>query len=181
MSIGTYFIAILLPEDLTEKIRLIQKEFSTKYDSKRQLKIPVHITLIPPFKADEDIEQTILSALHEFVETEQSFTIGLRNFGNFRRKVVYIDVVEDPKLIQLKQNLDRFILNETELGLKQEYSGFHPHVTVANRDLSFQMFVKAWKEFSERKFDATFSVDGICLLKHNGSIWEILQDSSFKE
>lgn len=121
MTSSIYFVGILLPDELSEKIRSIQKEFELRFESKRQLRIPVHITLIPPFKAEEVTSQKIESALHEFVQKEESITIELKDFGNFRSKVVFVDVVPEVKLLQMKQNLDRFLTEKTELELNTRY------------------------------------------------------------
>jgi 2'-5' RNA ligase len=50
---------------------------------------------------------------------------------------------------------------------------FHPHLTLAFRDLKKPAFYKAWQEFKEKKCEATFSVTEIVLLKHNGKIWNV--------
>ena len=49
---------------------------------------------------------------------------------------------------------------------------FHPHVTIAFRDLKRAIFVEAWDFFQTQSFDRQFSVNGISLLKHDGVQWE---------
>lgn len=52
-------------------------------------------------------------------------------------------------------------------------------MTIATRDLRPSIFNKAWPEFQARKFDESFEVKNMSLLKHNGTVWEILNDFSF--
>ena len=53
---------------------------------------------------------------------------------------------------------------------------FHPHMTVAFRDLKKPNFVKAWEEFKDKLLDAEFIADRICLLKHDGKRWNSFQE-----
>jgi len=50
--------------------------------------------------------------------------------------------------------------------------GYHPHLTLAFRDLKKPMFKLAWAEFKERKYQQSFLTTGITLLKHNGKSWD---------
>ena len=57
--------------------------------------------------------------------------------------------------------------------------GFHPHITVAFRDLKKSQFVKAWEEFEHKEFNDTLLTTSFSLLKHNGKIWEVYKKYSF--
>ena len=49
---------------------------------------------------------------------------------------------------------------------------FHPHLTMAFRDLAPQMFSKAWDVYKDEPFESSFDVNKIWLLKHNGKSWD---------
>jgi 2'-5' RNA ligase len=51
---------------------------------------------------------------------------------------------------------------------------FHPHVTVAYRDLSFEMFKQAWEEYRHKSFHASFRADAVYLLQHDSRKWNII-------
>ncbi|MGZ5209988.1 MAG: RNA 2',3'-cyclic phosphodiesterase, partial [Kaistella sp.] len=53
-------------------------------------------------------------------------------------------------------------------------SQFHPHLTVAYRDLTFENFKKAWEEYEKKTFEDSFLVDKICLFKHDSQKWNLL-------
>jgi 2'-5' RNA ligase len=57
---------------------------------------------------------------------------------------------------------------------------FHPHLTVAFRDLKKPNYQLAWEEFKSKNFQAEFIADKITLLKHTGKVWEIHQEFDLK-
>jgi 2'-5' RNA ligase len=62
--------------------------------------------------------------------------------------------------------------------LNADYRGlpFHPHITIAFRDLKKSMFAKAWQEFSSKKFEAVWQVKVIVLLKNEDNQWRVLKE-----
>lgn len=176
-----YFLAIMTPPVLTTKVRSIQQEFARDYNSKRQLRIPPHITLVPPFKGEDKFEDELNTTLSAFSQKQDPFDIDLKNFGSFRKKVVFIDVVDNEKLKSLYSNLIAYLRENSPLDPPVYHEHFTPHVTVANRDLSYKAFEKCWPVFSKRKFSECFTVRSLCLLKHNGQVWEVLHEYNFIE
>jgi 2'-5' RNA ligase len=47
----------------------------------------------------------------------------------------------------------------------EDMRGFHPHMTIAFRDLKKNKFQEVWQLFKERKFQAEFPYAGISLLR----------------
>jgi 2'-5' RNA ligase len=48
---------------------------------------------------------------------------------------------------------------------------YHPHMTLAFRDLRKSDFSKAWSDFSTKDLRVDFKVDGVTLLRHSGKEW----------
>jgi len=48
---------------------------------------------------------------------------------------------------------------------------FHPHITIAYRDLSYSNFIEAWREYEQGNFEARFEVNDFHLLQHDGKKW----------
>jgi 2'-5' RNA ligase len=48
---------------------------------------------------------------------------------------------------------------------------FHPHITIAFRDLKKAIFNEAWDYYSNRLFQEEFTAESVTLLKHNGQFW----------
>jgi 2'-5' RNA ligase len=61
-----YFIALVVHGELAEKIRTIQLYCSETYQSKKALRSPPHVTLIPPFRHDDSIENILDKKLTPF-------------------------------------------------------------------------------------------------------------------
>ena len=165
-----YFIAILTPNDLTNKIRKVQEDFALNYNSSRQLKIPVHITLIPPFKADIYQIGELIQMIQDQIKFE-SFEMFLDGFGAFGNRVIYVNVRPNQRLNSLQTALE-IETHETLLTNEITHHQFNPHITLANRDLSNDQFVKAWKKYEKLDFFGSFLVDQFLLMKHNGKVWE---------
>jgi 2'-5' RNA ligase len=170
-----YFIAIIPPSPTLEEAQELKNYFQEKYNSKAALNSPPHITLHMPFEWKEEKEAQLIEKISCFANTQVSFDLKLSNFNCFEPRVIFIDVIKNEKLELLQKNLHRFCKKELNLfNANYKEHAFHPHLTLAFRDLKKPEFVKAWIEFKERKFEATFAVNALTLLKHDGKKWNVL-------
>jgi 2'-5' RNA ligase len=174
-----YFIAIVPPSPLLEEIQDIKNEFPDKYQSRAALNSPPHITLHEPFLWNSQNENLLITALSEFVQGRNSFTVELLNFSSFTPRVIYIHVSNNRNLTELQEKLDQHCEVNLNLVSAEHHRQFRPHLTVAFRDLKKTLFFKAWEEFNRRSFSASFTVNKITLLKHNGKNWEPFADFHF--
>lgn len=162
-----YFIAIVPPEPIASEICDIKRYFE-KYRSKASLNSPAHITLHMPFEYDK--EQNLVDTLKKF--EFDPFEIELKDFGCFEPRVIFIDLVKNENLREMQSKLMVFCRKELKLfNADYEDRAFHPHVTVAFRDLRKPMFFEAWKEFKDKPYAAKFQCSSISLLKHDGKSW----------
>jgi 2'-5' RNA ligase len=170
-----YFIAIIPPSPMLEEAMELKRYFQEKYKSKASLNSPPHITLHMPFRWREEKEDTLMEKMFSFAQSQNSFEISLLNFGSFESRVIFIDVVKSEALEKLQKALQRLCKKELNLfNANYKEHEYHPHLTLAFRDLRKSEFFKAWAEFNEKKFSATFSVNSIALLKHDGERWQAL-------
>ena len=177
-----YFIALVPPHPLHDDALRIKNYFREQYNSKASLNSPPHITLHMPFRWKEEKEHELIDTLQEFSLGREAFKIQLQNFDAFPPRVIFINVVHNVMLTALYKDLHRFCKRELNLfNASYRDQAFHPHMTLAFRDLKKPMFFKAWEEFQERKFSATFLIDKIVLLKHNGKIWEAFKECAFSK
>lgn len=173
-----YFVAIVPNPELVEKIRVLKQQVADKYFSFASLKLPAHITLIPPFYLKIEKENQLIELLQKNVKGFLPFNIGLNGFGNFKPKVIYINVEENSVL----KNLFMLFFNEYNhfVGLEEKpKSKFHPHITIAFRDLDKEHFTEAWNYFNPLPFSECFNTQSITLFKHNGKVWEVLKELKF--
>lgn len=174
-----YFIAILPPQRLQHSITTIKYQIANRYNSWHSLQSPPHITLQMPFKWRVDKENELTEGLQQFAMEIESFTIQLNGFNSFPPRVIYIDVVPSPELHNMKAQLATFLRKNFKFSNTEHKSGvFKPHVTVAFRDLNKTTFARVWEEFRDRTFEATFIVNSLSLLKHNGKAWEVFRHHS---
>lgn len=170
-----YFIAIVPPEPLLSQIQNIKQDIFEKYQSKGALRSPGHITLHMPFSFDENKEDKLIEYLNEF-SFQKSFSISLNNFDCFEPRVIFINVEQQDELFDLQKRL----VNHVKRGLhifnqSDDMRGFHPHVTVAFRDLKKQVFYKVLEEYKMKPFSGDFVCNSFSLLKHQKDEWIILK------
>jgi 2'-5' RNA ligase len=173
-----YFFAILPPFNIAAELNEIKKEFAEKYGSSKALKSPPHITIIPPFFANDTFEKSIESKVNGFAKDCRHISINLNGFGEFNNKVIFVEM---KKNAELQVFYDAFSAFFTGLGFEITSMNkfFHPHVTVAFRDLSAENFKKAWPLFKDREFKDSFSAVSIHLLKHKEDQWQVIKEFSF--
>ncbi|MEI9919284.1 MAG: 2'-5' RNA ligase family protein [Bacteroidota bacterium] len=168
MSRSKYLIAILPPEPFASEIYKLKESFRDQYNTKGSLNSPAHITLHMPFEFDN--EEKLLVAFKKI--SIENFTIELKDFGCFEPRVIFVGVKENPALAACQLNVMDFCKRELNIfnaGYKDQ--PFHPHVTVAFRDLKRDSFKRAWDEFKSRSYNAVFECNRISLLKHDGRFW----------
>ncbi|GAB4185543.1 MAG: 2'-5' RNA ligase family protein [Thermoflexibacter sp.] len=169
-----YFVAVVAPEPILSEVRAFKQYMAENYQSVASTKSPAHVTLYMPFWWQEDQEIFLKNLLKSFSAQEQAFDIFFNGFDCFAPRVIFIRVAHNPALQVLQKKLLKS-LKET-LGLyhaKYFQQKFHPHMTIASRDLTEEKFDEAWQEFKNKEYKAHFKVDKITLLKHNGKIWEV--------
>lgn len=177
-----YFIAVLPTSPILEEIDDLKHYFKDQYQSKASLNSPPHITLHMPFEWKEEKEARLINTLTAFSKNQTSLVLQLENFGCFEPRVIFINVIKNPLLDLLQKELHQVFKKELNL-FNAQYRDlpFHPHVTLAFRDLKKAMFYKAWEEFREKKFEHKLKVDRINLLKHDGKVWQVHAEFLLKE
>jgi 2'-5' RNA ligase len=168
-----HFIAILPPEPLLEELKQFKLEAKDKFNTKRSLNSPAHITLIPPFGADDDIQQQVKEFIPSFLANQNDFTIQLNGFSRFDRRVIFVDVIKEEKLMHLQAEMEKEFRKQIPVKLPK-YRGYNPHVTIAFRDLKEELFGGAWDNFKDRDYKRSFSNWTVALLRHNGKDWDTI-------
>ena len=124
-----------------------------KFGCKVGLKSPAHITLLLPFWMHEESEQRLTANIDAISSSAQPFTIATKSFSAFKPGTIYVDIVVNEKLRSLKVAIDKFF-SQADYKIKIESRPFHPHITIATRDLHKKDFHEAWMLFETKKFQA---------------------------
>jgi 2'-5' RNA ligase len=82
------------------------------------------------------------------------------------------------ELKSLEAAVDNFF-SQADYKIKTETRPFHPHITIATRDLHKKDFHEAWPFFETQKFKAEWEANGLSVLRHDSKCWEIIHTSQF--
>ncbi len=175
-----YFVALVPPAPIRDAIHQYKLRMQDAFGSHAALRSPPHLTLHMPFEWRSDKEGNLVQSIAGLARTLSPVNVSLHGFGSFPPRVIFVHVDASPELMALQKSVRRHC--RTHLGLlHSDYQDlpFHPHITVGFRDLKKEAFIKAWTEFQALPFDHTFSATSLCLLRHNGSVWEEFVTTDF--
>ncbi|MBK8506519.1 MAG: 2'-5' RNA ligase family protein [Saprospiraceae bacterium] len=175
MSKSLYFIALIPPNEIRNQVEAYRNIMADQFQSKQALKSPAHITLIPPFYWSDDRYEQIKLDLAHWASQKVPFEIQLFNFSHFEPKVLYVDVLPNPTLVGLQGDLQEYFKDKWDIDVHRN-KVFHPHMTIAFKDLKIDQFYNAWQYLMKEDFSATFLVDKISVLQYSNQKWEIRQE-----
>lgn len=159
-----YFIAVVPDETLHRKIREVQADFAARFSARKALANFPHITLIPPFR--REAESNVIERFMELSLRKEPFDVELCNFGSFQNRnnpVIFIELGHSADLFSLQRFFaEKFPVN---------YNIFHPHITVAYKDLSMENYDAAWEEYIKKVFSGTMRISSVHLYRHSDGKW----------
>jgi 2'-5' RNA ligase len=82
-------------------------------------------------------------------------------------------------LKRLKQTMDAFCKAHPQYGAKPDTRPFHPHITIATRDLHKRAFAEAWPLFEHKTYSAQFEATALSVLRHNTRFWDVVHAAPF--
>lgn len=174
-----YYIALVCPEEVDRKVLRHKHWLREHCGCVNALKSPAHLTLIPPFWLEEGKEEELVQALQSFTSDTGELVIAMNGFDHFGKKVLFIHVEENPTLQELKKQVEAHFLHSFGNIIKPDQRPFHPHITLATRDLKPSGFVKAWEHFDPLSFRETFNIGTLSLLRLGVGKWEILAQQAW--
>lgn len=177
-----YFIALIPYDDVADAVTGFKNDFAENYSSSKALRSMPHITLKAPFKLAKREHKQLQEWFKGIRPMVESFMVELEDFGSFPNKdnpVIYVKPVMTPNL----ERLQKAILNSFEHAYPQitiPYTerAFHPHMTIAYRDLTPDQYARAIDVYQHKKYSAFFRADKFCLLQHNGKQWNVILEHS---
>ena len=174
-----YFIALVAPGEINTQVLKWKHFMKEHFGCSVALRSPAHITLLPPFWLEDTKEIELQQILGSFTSDIAELEIQLDGFSHFGNRVLFVKVRENLALEQLRnQTENHFIQSFTDV-IKKENRPFHPHITIANRDLKPGGFEKAWEHFSKKEFKEAFRAKKISLLKLNAGTWDVINEKNW--
>lgn len=166
-----YFIAVVPHQELNQKAKVFSKDFAERFNSVKSFENFPHLTILGPFNFDENQEEVVVEKFSLMNLKSKPFELFLKDFGCFsqsKNPVIFIKPESSAEL--------QILYDEVQENLQfHPKTQFHPHLTVAYRDLSPENFQKAWQEYQTKTFEDSFLVDKICLFKHENKKWNLLK------
>ena len=173
-----YYVAVLCPPEIDKKILEYKRWMKERFGCVVALKSPAHITLIPPFWLEEEKETILQHTCTSFASELPELTIGIQGFSHFSKKVLYAVVTGNPAIEELKKQVEVHFVSSFDV-IKKDERPFHPHITIATRDLKPSDFIKAWDYFSTKEFTTTFTTQTISLLKLIEGKWNVIKEKNW--
>ena len=174
-----YFAAIICPPGLDQDIIQYKYWMRDHFGCVQALRSPAHITIIPPFWLHLEREEKLKETLQAFTTDQNELIIQLDSFSAFGKRVLFIRVLENPELEAIKKQVEQHfagIFGE----IRKDDRPFHPHITIAHRDLKPGDFEKAWSHFSQKEFKETFLLNTISLLKLTSGKWKVIEEKNLR-
>lgn len=169
-----FYIAIVCPEQVEEKIKELKEHMQSRYGCRAALKSPAHLTIIPPFRAEDEMEKNLLDFVQTFNMGMVPVDITITGFSNFGDRVLYADVLPNASLNQLEKEATTEFNNSFPaiiFGMKPE---FNPHVTIATRDIPEGKLAEAKSYFEDNhSLNETFTAKEMVLFKLVNGWWQI--------
>ena len=174
-----YYMALVLPEELNRQILLFKEWMRDRFGCRVGLKSPAHITVLPPYWMQPGLEEALQADLASFAATQVPFEVKTQGFSSFKNRTLFIDVIVEEPLRQLKADCDGWFAARPGYRVKPERRPYHPHITITTRDLPPGAFAEAWAHFAKKPFEESWTVRDISLLRHNGQSWDVVFRAPF--
>jgi len=169
-----FYIAIDCPPAIDEKIEGMKEYMEREYGCKAARKSPAHLTIVPPFRAEDELQ----TELNGFVTTYNvgvvPFDIKLKDYGQFADRVLFVDVERPNEALNTLEKEcmaefgDKFPM--IIFGMKPD---FNPHVTIATRDIPEGALANAKRYFEENHpVDLSFEAKELSLFRLENGWWK---------
>lgn len=166
-----YLVVLLPPEPVFSETWALKQEVHRLTGSRNAVRLPPHITLVPPLRQPDEFEGTCTAALAAFAATQQPFSVGLEGFAWFGNRTLFVRVSGAEPLRAFHAALMAWC--KTHLpAVKPENRPFTPHLTLATRDLPPALVPALQAQFAARSYAGTFAVHRLTLFRHDGQHWQ---------
>ncbi|MDO7849176.1 2'-5' RNA ligase family protein [Hymenobacter sp. M29] len=166
-----YLVALLPPEPVFSQTWALKQEVHRLTGSRNAVRLPPHITLVPPIRHLDAFESACTAALAGFAATQRPFSVSLDGFAWFYDRTLFVRVSE----AQALQAFHAALMRWSQIHLPEvrpENRPFTPHLTLATRDLPPAQVPTLRELFAARTYIGTFAVRTFTLFRHDGQQWQ---------
>ncbi len=161
-SYNEYLIVLKPNQDTCDKINSVKKDFSEKYKTSF-----FHSTgqiLMVKFIQREMIEERLLNHLKNISNSYKPFLVKLKDYGSFPSHTIFINIESQ---LQIRNLVTQLKSAQPLLTLDKENKAHFLddfYISIATKLLPWQ-YEKAWLEYNQAHFVASFIADGFTLQK----------------
>lgn len=169
-----YFLAIVLPQPYLDEVEQIKQQLHYNFGLKGAMRSPSHITLHMPFELQNKNEPVLINSLKK-INFDVPIEIKSNGFSAFDQRVIFINIKLNEALFSFQKLIVKHLA--TNFNLENEINnirGFHPHITVAFRDLKKKQFTEVKSFLTGFNSNLEFIAINFSILKLNEN-WQILE------
>ena len=179
--INEYLIVLNPREELRNKIKHVQQQFSEKFHAAPCLGNKPNIPLVK-FAQYEMMEKRLLDRLKAITLGYHPVKIELKDYGCFPSHTIFINVVSKAPIQDLVKQIRTGAQRMMKLNNENKPQFFmEPYVPIA-RKLQPWQFERGWLEYSHKHFTGRFVADSLLLLKRRvGTLnYQIIERMEFQ-
>ena len=166
-----YLVALLPPEPVFSHVWDLKQEVHRRTGSRNAVRLPPHITLVPPLRETEEFEGLCTAALAGFAAAESAFEVSLQDFAWFGSRTLFVHVQERAALRAFHARLMAWCAAHLPQ-VAPEGRPYTPHLTLATRDLPPAQVPELRQRFAGRTYAARFAVENFTLFRLDGQQWQ---------
>lgn len=170
-----YFLAIVPEGEFQERVTRLKLEIRDRYQAKYALKSPAHITVKMPFIYNEAKEDKLIEKLGGFISGYEPMAMTVKGVKTFGDRVIYLGVDAGQDLYDFQKDLKTFCKRELNLVDELSDRNYHPHMTIAFKDIKKSHFQNILEFSSERDLVQKLRESRIWLLKKEGGQWVLCE------
>ncbi|MCE7056406.1 2'-5' RNA ligase family protein [Algoriphagus sp. AGSA1] len=167
-----YFLAIVPEGRFQEQVTQLKLEIRDLFEAKYALKSPAHITLKMPFVYNEAKEARLIEKLGDFLVNYVPLALEVKGVSTFGDRVIFLGVEAGQDLYEFQEALKAYCKKELNLIDELSDRNFHPHMTVAFKDIKKPRFQNILHYVKTRDLACKFTISHLVLLKRIDGRWE---------
>ncbi|MFA8301288.1 MAG: 2'-5' RNA ligase family protein [Hyphomicrobiales bacterium] len=176
-----YFLGIIPPKSIFNEIEAYKTYIAKNYGAHHALRSPAHITVLSPFFLQNGTLDEAIKNIGEKVYSYDPFDVKLYGFDHFGERVIYVNVVKNEELAQFQDQIHKEIFAEGYIKAAPIRNEFHPHITIAFKDIKSYHFAKIWRYFFKIRYRRSFPVNNIHLLQYGNNRWLSIKEFKLKQ
>ena len=179
MDSSLFFLAVLPNEGVSAFCTCLKKSLCRRFGVCHALRSPPHITLVMPFRAGEEDLAELTSRLRSLSLQHIPFHLLIEGYDHFGDRVIFAQVMPSLPLVVLRDAVWQTLPEAIARQVTTRSAGFHPHLTLAHRDLTPELFQEAWSYVTSMPCEYDTQIDAVCLLVHEKKRWRVRERFPF--